>query len=343
MALIAESQQRRWEGVVQASRSTGRLQLRGASLDAGSAATVVQLLLSEEKQPWHVDLEGNELGDRGALCVAELLRQSTHLAWLGLGACGIGPLGGVALASALSESRSLTALDLSSSAAMAGPVRNSLGRKVRDGAPVALPAPPTEEALLGGLSRRGKPRAAPPGAGLPRAPASSAPALAWAGEEPTWAGVAPGPPEALLERLGQGYLLSDAELARLNSEGEIARALEVDDPHFDLAARRWRHAHQPRLAELLRTAVPPDDGAFSQPALKVLQAAPLLPRRQRPSSAAASARGLPPQAPAVAVALIALAEAVATAPRLATLKLGGNGIGHDGARELCALLQRAPG
>ena len=141
MALIAESQQRRWEGVVQASRSTGRLQLRGASLDAGSAATVVQLLLSEEKQPWHVDLEGNELGDRGALCVAELLRQSTHLAWLGLGACGIGPLGGVALASALSESRSLTALDLSSSAAMAGPVRNSLGRKVRDGAPVALPAP----------------------------------------------------------------------------------------------------------------------------------------------------------------------------------------------------------
>ena len=93
MALIAESQQRRWEGVVQASRSTGRLQLRGASLDAGSAATVVQLLLSEEKQPWHVDLEGNELGDRGALCVAELLRQSTHLAWLGLGACGIGDSG----------------------------------------------------------------------------------------------------------------------------------------------------------------------------------------------------------------------------------------------------------
>ena len=81
--------------------------------------------------------------------------------------------------------------------------------------------------------------------------------------------------------------------------------------------------------------MPPDDGAFSQPALKVLQAAPLLPRRQRPSSAAASARGLPPQAPAVAVALIALAEAVATAPRLATLKLGGNGIGHEGARELC--------
>ena len=85
MALTAESQQRRWEGVVQASRSTGRLQLRGASLDAGSAATVVQLLLSEEKQPWHVDLEGNELGDRGALCVAELLRQSTDLVWLGLG------------------------------------------------------------------------------------------------------------------------------------------------------------------------------------------------------------------------------------------------------------------
>ena len=166
MALTAESQQRRWEGVVQASRSTGRLQLRGAGLDAGSAATVVQLLLSEEKQPWHVDLEGNELGDRGALCLAELLRQSTHLAWLGLGACGVGPLGGGALASALSESRSLTALDLSSSAAMAGPVRSSLGRKVRDGAP-RLPTPPTEEALLGGLSRRGKPRAAPPGAGLP--------------------------------------------------------------------------------------------------------------------------------------------------------------------------------
>ena len=97
MALTAESQQRRWESVVQASRSTGRLQLRGASLDAGSAATVVQLLLSEKKQPWHVDLEGNELGDRGALCVAELLRQSTDLVWLGLGACGIGPLGGVAL------------------------------------------------------------------------------------------------------------------------------------------------------------------------------------------------------------------------------------------------------
>jgi hypothetical protein len=95
--------------------------------------------------------------------------------WLGLGACGIGPLGGVALASALSESRSLTALDLASSGAMSGPVRNSLGRKVRDGAPLTLPAAPTEEALHGGLSRRGKPRAAPPGAGLPRAPASSAP------------------------------------------------------------------------------------------------------------------------------------------------------------------------
>ena len=224
MSLTAESQQRRWESAVQSSISTGRLQLRGASLDAGSAAQVVQLLLGEEKQPWLVDLEGNELGDQGALCLAELLRQSTDLVWLGLGACGIGPLGGVALASALSESRSLTALDLASSGAMSGPVRNSLGRKVRDGAPLTLPAAPTEEALHGGLSRRGKPRAAPPGAGLPRAPASSAPALAWAADNAAWAGAAPGPPEALLRRLGQGYLLSDAEMQKLSSAGEVAAA-----------------------------------------------------------------------------------------------------------------------
>ena len=37
------------------------------------------------------------------------------------------------------------------------------------------------------------------------------------------------------------------------------------------------------------------------------------------------------------MALIALAEAAATVPTLAILKLGGNGVGTDGARELCAL------
>ena len=203
---VAASQQRlaRWKSSVQSSRSTGRLQLRGAKLDAGAAQLVVQLLLDEERQPWLVDLEGNELGDRGAVCLAELVRQSRDLVWLGLGSNGIGPLGGVALATALAESRSLTALDLSSSAAMTGPVRNSLGRKVRDGAVLTLPAAPSEDALLGGLSRRGKPRAAPPGAGLPRAAASPSGRPEFVIANAAWAGVSPGPPEAVLQRLGQG-------------------------------------------------------------------------------------------------------------------------------------------
>ena len=61
------------------------------------------------------------------------------------------------------------------------------------------------------------------------------------------------------------------------------------------------------------------------------------------SAGGASSRGLPPEVPSVAVALIALAEAAAKVPTLAILKLGGNGVGPDGARELCVLLQRASG
>ena len=83
----------RWESVVRSSRSTGRLQLRGASLGPCSAQALVRLLLAEERQPWLVDLEGNELGDSGAVCLAELVRQSQDLVWLGLGSNGIGPLG----------------------------------------------------------------------------------------------------------------------------------------------------------------------------------------------------------------------------------------------------------
>ena len=56
----------------------------------------------------------------------------------------------------------------------------------------------------------------------------------------------------------------------------------------------------------------------------MLEAASHQPRRQRPGSAGNASRGLPPEAPSVAVALVALAEAVGSVPTLAVLKLGGN-------------------
>lgn len=227
------------------------MELPGASLGPTSAQALVQMLLAEEQQPWLVNLEGNELGDKGAVCLAELVRHSRELVWLDLGSNGIGPVGGVALAEALATSPSLTALDLSSSPSTCRH-RNVLGRKVRDGEE-PLQAAPSADPLEGGLRQRGRPRSAPPGAGLPRAAPRSAPVLS-AGPPAEWAGVTPGPPEALLLRLKDGYLLTPEETARLVSAGEVAAVLEDGDPHFAHAARRWKVEHKALLAELPKAA-----------------------------------------------------------------------------------------
>ena len=134
------------------------MELPGASLGPTSAQALVQMLLAEEQQPCLVNLEGNELGDKGAVCLAELVRHSRELVWLDLGSNGIGPVGGVALAEALATSPSLTALDLSSSPSTCRH-RNVLGRKVRDGEE-PLQAAPSADPLEGGLRQRGRPRSA---------------------------------------------------------------------------------------------------------------------------------------------------------------------------------------
>ena len=328
---------RRWKELWGGARSSGRLELRGAALGPKSAQALVQGLLDEEdaaaaaQPPWLVDLEGNELGDRGAVAVAELVRQSATLVWLGLGSNGIGPVGGVALAEALRDSAtrdappSLTALDLSSNGSTCRR-RNGLGRTVRDGEPIA-PPPTTAEleaALAGGLSERGRPRSAPAGAGLPRAgAASSAPVLL-----PSEWEVAPGPPDALLQRLKEGYLLTPAEVRRLEAAAEVAAVYEEGDAGFARAAKKWRLDHDALLAELPRAAA-------SQ--------APHRRARARALARASSARSMPPEPPAVAVALVALAEACAACPTLAVLKLGGNGIDAAGAAELGPLLRGSDG
>lgn len=67
--------------------------------------------------------------------------------------------------------------------------------------------------------------------------------------EPT---VGPGPPEKLMQRLREGYVLTTDEMEQLNRTGEEAARLEYSDPNFARAARKWRaeHQEQERLDEM---------------------------------------------------------------------------------------------
>tara|TARA_B110001452_G_scaffold186772_1_gene157219 strand:+ start:871 stop:2262 length:1392 start_codon:yes stop_codon:yes gene_type:complete len=67
--------------------------------------------------------------------------------------------------------------------------------------------------------------------------------------EPT---IGPGPPEKLMQRLREGYVLTTDEMEQLNRTGEEAARLEYSDPNFARAARKWRaeHQEQARLDEM---------------------------------------------------------------------------------------------
>mgnify|MGYP001208872572 CR=1 FL=1 len=52
--------------------------------------------------------------------------------------------------------------------------------------------------------------------------------------------VPPGPPDRLMKRLKEGYVLRDHEIEMLNEHGAIAAQLEMSDPNFARGARKWR-------------------------------------------------------------------------------------------------------
>lgn len=56
--------------------------------------------------------------------------------------------------------------------------------------------------------------------------------------------VTPGPPESLMKRLREGYVLTAEEHDRLNEAGAQAAQLEYRDPNFARASRKWRAEHQ---------------------------------------------------------------------------------------------------
>ena len=316
---------RRFQALTACAVSEQYLELKSLGLGPTSADALVQVLSDPTAPQLAVlELEGNALGDKGALAIAELLCRpgGSSLVWLGLGSNGIGILGGIGLASALSNNRSLTAIDLSSQSGFR--CRNMMGRKASAALISATSAKTNEMHLV--PSWRTAPEV---GAYVAAENIGQQGASAKGGEKP--AGTAQ--PDAALQA-------KTVPKPAPNTPSGAVQSRQIPPEK-----RPWATS-EPLAPPQPPPSSPPSSPSRAANSTMVSKSLPL----QRLTGALLEAAAYPGEFPddpnffePVPVALIALCSALEANPLLAIVRLGGNALGTAGASLLAERLPFARG